>query len=724
MAGENPGTGIDWGKLANQPVSQTSGIDWNKLVGQSAAPTQSVPEDKLIHSQSQPGTIEADQHPVEHRVDDLLNDVKYGPGVNDNRLPERAMRAVGFRGTETGGTGSAGAAMPISAAVEGIPQLIHAATRVPQVKSFNNAEGVTNEGLGGGLKILAGVAPFVAPEAMPMAVPSVAEGGVAGTVAGGAAKLAGASPETQDLISTGASIAAPGLAGPVGRGMQEHAPAIGKAAGYGTTAATMSHSLFGKGHTINPLDILFATKPATAGVSAISRGAGKLIEAGDPTQDLGLTSSPRGVQTPGPEILPPQPKQLPRGPIQLPGSPDEPGRLVNAQPAIVKDTNTGRMRKQFLPTESTGKPVYPQKLVNTGSNPTPQAPPNTPQTESGLSSSALRPKLVESSGEPTDNEKMDAEARHEASKVSPFQNSQSETAPPETGQSEPGNGRTTYASNLDDAISTYQQVLKQNPNNAEAAKTLQGFLDLRDQINQPGYSNPLIDPTGFVERRATPRQEVTPNPNGTATDISAGQRKKIEIPVTKLENPNPIDLDRGKNQPYVPVPKRGPQLIQGGSKPPLATTLPGGDDKVLPGDYQLIHPTTVYHGSNSPNLINTGVQGRMDPDFSNDIKDLSSGKVEDQELEVPGASSEQYKGVTPEDFRGVFFNYDSPSSEVYGPVHGLRLPAKSLIRQEPFLEENIFKGDVPSGAVNTKEDLIHTRGLLQQLRQDLEKQRR
>lgn len=527
-------TGIDWEKLGNQPASQTSGIDWSKIpaVGGERNP--------------QTGSLTADQHPIEHRIDDLANDMKFGPGVNDNRLPERVMRAVGFRGTETGGTGSAGAAMPISGAVEGIPELIHAGSRIPQVSSLKDAESVAHEGISGGLKTLGGVAPFAAPEAMPMVVPAVATGGAAGTGASKVAGHLGASPETQQLVGDAASILVPGAHGlgePVGRAMQTHAPALGRAAGYGATAAS-----FLSGKKFNPLDLLFASDPVTKGASGAVRDTGKLIEGmgAIPFKDPSLPSSPRGVSGPEPEILPPTPKQLPRGPIQMPAPGEEPSSMLRpAQPVVARDTNTGRMRKSFQAGESTGKPVYnPEPLINTDSNPTPQAPPNVPQVETGLSSSALKPKLVQSQSAPA------------------------EAPAAEASSGEQGNGPTSYKDNLDSVISEYEKLMQADPNNVEAAKGLAEFHSLRDEINAPGYNNPFIDVNAPAEKNGTSAStEVVPNPGGTATDTEPGKNTPSEIPVKRLENGEKT-ADSKRSEPYQPVAKRpkdnfgsGPQLI-------------------------------------------------------------------------------------------------------------------------------------------------------------------
>lgn len=536
-------TAIDWDKLTGQQAAPAAGmsIDWSKL------PTLGGDE----HN-PQTGTIGPDQHPFEHRMNELVQDAKFGPGVNDDRLPERAMRAVGFHGTETGGQGGVGAAMPIAGAVEGIPELIHAASRVPQVKTGHDAISVANEGMGGAMSTLAGAAPLFG-RALPMVVPSVATGGAAGKTAGATAGFFGAEPDTQELISNAAAIAVPGVHGlgePGGRALQTHAPALGEAAGVGTAALSFGKNLV-TGGKLNPLDLLFASNPATKTATSGIRAGGKAMESlgsipfRDPNLPAldstpGTTAVPplisRGdikpTQSAG-EVLPPN-RQLPRGPIQMPAPAEEPTHITQpAQSQLVRNANTGRMTKQFLTgtAEPGAKPRY-----------------------------GSEPPLIQTFGEPQAPPAAQGTSR---------QTAEGQTA---SRPAEPATA--TYLDQLNDTISEYQKILEMNPGHEDAQAALKDLTDLRDEVSQPGYKNPLIDPNAPAQSNGgtpTTGPEVVPSPNGTATDTSPGVNKPVEIPVQKLENGTTPDNAK-RNEPYEPVPKRpretfeeGPQLIDTGN---------------------------------------------------------------------------------------------------------------------------------------------------------------
>ena len=71
-----------------------------------------------VYAKKPQATIGAEQHPIENRLNQLANDIKFGPPANDDRIPERLMRFLGYQGTQKGQSGNPGGMMPIVGAVE------------------------------------------------------------------------------------------------------------------------------------------------------------------------------------------------------------------------------------------------------------------------------------------------------------------------------------------------------------------------------------------------------------------------------------------------------------------------------------------------------------------------------------------------------------------------------------------------------------------------------
>jgi GGDEF domain-containing protein len=279
-----------------------------------------------------------------------------------------------------------------------------------------------------------------------------------------------------------------------------------------------------------------------------------------------------------------------------------------------------------------------------------------------------------------DNELQPQRSAEAQAAESPLIETNGEVLPPE--KPKLGNGEETpEESRLMDEYAR-QHDLEHNPIEGESSKT-----------------HPLGDPENQ-------------NIEGDRLDYEQGKREN-----SKFEEPEQTD-GGGGDQP----PRNKPQ----------AETPEGPEGKVLPGDFSLNQPTKFYHGSENPNLINTGLEANFPMGIHEGFGEKEAGIGGEH---IPD-------DATHEDYTGVFMTDDPATADWWsrhydpktdGPVPGTRyeinMPRGSRMRLDP--EESVldpekhdlvYNGDIPSGRVSTEEDRLDNKARQQELRQSEDQQ--
>lgn len=365
MAPQSKGK-IDWDSIPDsQVVTQNGKINWATVPPDPKSPLvdpsnpnspRMIPDGKggwlppSTRSGFPQGQVSANPegHTVANWFNDLENDVKHGGG---RTLPGRILSKAGVQPVESGaGGGEGGVGDIMGGALLGPTEVGHGVASIPNIHTGHQAINAANDIIRGAGHTLGPVGALTAPEAVVPSMiyaPAAIGAGRAVTALGGTpdeAELAGnLTGMAQPLIHTGLPAA--------GTFVQDHAPAIGKAAGYGGAIGELIHSK-------NPMSLLLgtptATKAATAAASAVGKGMEAVGTSIPKPQDFiggpGAPTPPENLSTP---------LALPRGAIQLPAS--EPNVEPMIQPAasqIIRG-NKGRMQKQFLTSTDQGNgPQY------------------------------------------------------------------------------------------------------------------------------------------------------------------------------------------------------------------------------------------------------------------------------------------------------------------------------------------------------------------------------
>jgi len=575
-----------------------------------------------VYAKKPQATIGAEQHPIENRLNQLANDIKFGPPANDDRIPERLMRFLGYQGTQKGQSGNPGGMMPIVGAVEGVPELIHATSRVPQIQSKKDFTSVFNEGAGGAFKTVAGAAGAVSPLSV---VPGMARALPAYAAGSTGAKLFGADPDTQQMVG---NITAAGLPGEkaagekVGPLIEQHAPALGKATGYVAAAGKAAHDVLG-GKGFNPLDLIFASPLGTKPAEAAFRTAGSLMGNSEPL----IMNGPEKPAAPAPA-----PKQLGPGNIEL-NPPADTGKMEvpRAQAQVVRGKG-GKMTKQFTTSPDSGKVQFgtEKPLIQTDFG-EPKAPPNAAGT-------------VEPVGKT-----------------------------PEA-QAKPATKLDEINSTVDQIVQNLQQAIDMNSHEEDQAsldrkagyeKELKEWQDFKNSVNQPGYSNPHIDLTAPAEVKPAsepinessavkgldqpaPTEETEPLTNRRSTDIidNGMPKKTSEIGPKDLEEKGlQQDLRNKFDRDQEAADEHGLKAMYKGMKPgynpdvespqpfsehPFGKLIDNGEEDYEPPEGA---SASLKGPGSTQSFINPFTGGHeAEPDFSSDELDRLYGNDVQKEL--------------------------------------------------------------------------------------------
>ena len=350
------GPQIDWDKVS---TSTAPSIDWDKVPSQGGDPYPEVG----IHPKGDVQIGPRSGTGFEQWLEDVQSDVRHG---TDLTLPGKALKLIGAEGTEKGaGGGPGGVGEMMGGELIGPAQVTHGMSVLSRPRTSQTAR------IRAGNDMLEGAFKSAGPGAalIPGAVPGAA---IYGSLGAGARKVAstfGADDDTSELIGNLTSAVAPfshPAVAKTGEFLQDHAPAIGKAAGYGTAAAGLIK-------THNPLDLLLASKPVTKAAEIGTNLLGKGVQAAGETPVTPLVKTPPGEVIPttdqqndrfarntmgmksGYSSNKPLIPQLERGALVTPESVPEEGtpQLVNAQKQVIRGKG-GRMTTQFTGGESTG----------------------------------------------------------------------------------------------------------------------------------------------------------------------------------------------------------------------------------------------------------------------------------------------------------------------------------------------------------------------------------
>lgn len=649
---------IDWSKVpatgkAQPAKGNNSNIDWSKV--------QSQPNPANF---AQAGPV---QHPTENRIGEMIEDIKHGPGKNDDRFFPSLLRTIGFQGLDNGtGGGSGGVGETIGGPVLGPFEMTHAASRVPQVRSVRGAENVANEAIKGGFHTLSAV-PLAAPAALPMMVPAATIGGLTSKAASTGAKVLGADPDTQELVGNVAAGAIPlghEAASPVGRFIENNASTIGN-----TAAAVAAGSRFLK--TGNPLNLALLHPSVTRPVTKVASGVGKALQAVGETPLIDTRDSKAAESIENPVsandygVHPANSKlALPRGAIQVPPPELAPESIAQPAASQVVRGSKGRMTKQFLTSTDQGNGTQygsQPPLIQTFGSPKEPPPLYDPEAVE-----ITEPQAV------VDKQNKISEQRRDEATQFPRQTS------------------------LADRISTLSPETRQN------------LIDLAPQMTERQLQNAGIDSSAGIPKPSArnfidPLESESPIINNDmsnsnrlgarhiAGDYSIKPSLELSNSIRDLLKPNGQDIDyEGTNAP--------------------------SNYKPLIYDYSNLKPIEGYHGSESRDLIDTGISARIP-------RDMDETGLSDEEKENIRSEFPTYSG-NPEDYKGVY-SYNGPDAaemaEGYGKKNGqlykISYPARSIMRTEPIeSNEFAFNRDIPSGRTSTPEDNLETKGIQEGLR--------
>jgi hypothetical protein len=640
------------------------------------------------------------------------------------------------------------------------------------VRDVNNVVGGAFQSPGPGTALIPGAVPAIA------TLGPISAGASALATKAGAdpdeAELAG------NAAAIAAPFAHPAVAR-AGNLIKTYSPEIGRAAGYGASLAKVGSSLIhGKIPNIadalyaTPL----ITKPVSmithgigAGIEAAGGMPAPLIDLGEftptahsdviPTSAqntgkfarnvMGMRSgAPVNAPVPNPSLLGRGPLIPESGPVATGGTPEAaPKPPTSGAPRVqIERGKGGKMTKVYPP--ATVEPGTPT-IMNPGKIEHPWITGTAPQVNEAL---------------PTDLIKGGAAAEVPQFSSGGTIEPKGEVFPPDHDEENlvkdgflkaPKNVTPTFS--IDD-LKAPQDFLKQHGTPHDQLRTMKD-TDIVDQANEL-HDYLSTQGNGQTERTriATPERvpyDVPPEAsNFTADEFSDAQKflkqngvfasdlrtmPDTEIIQRARDLKQHLDTQTGSAKPLVPgasqpevQPSETPSsqsqpLTNEPEKPIINTDMPQEsvsrfrfDENAEPhgsvqGDFSLHKPTSFYHGSSNPNLINTGIEARVSP-------------------EVRANHPEEH----PDTFKGVFLGDNPDAEEVRDRVPGgywggekpykVDLPKGSQMRVDPHFGGNPFEhidtnvihmGDIPSGRVSTPEDTLETKGIQEAAREDLDK---
>ena len=609
-------------------------------------------------------------HRFTTRVGEMANDVKYGPGKNDTRLFPSVLRSIGFTGTETGDGKGVGGMMPVVGAVEGVPELIHGAARGHEAAFHGRGDiGAANEALGGAFKTAAGIAPISSPKILPSLVPAATTAGVIQSGASGTANALGASPESSELIGNVAAAGLPAayhVAPSVGEFMQNHAQGIGRTAAITAGLINSAHDLMNAratGHGgWNPLNLLFASKPASSIGAGISSGVGGML-IDRPTM---TEMTPGAPETPAPQpagLLGSGPKITPEPGRSTVTTPDEGPQLVDAQPIVTRGKG-GRMTKQYTSAPSTGKTIMnpgpawrgPGSAPPTSPNliePTEPTPEILPKDEQNLvADGLLQERNLKSANIPEEPKPLIESQPLTKAQESPIINNEASATEPTqggfTGQEYKDVSRLAREMNVPygEAAQAYVDAADAKPGQryevARSKLTAQPRELPAGQIHEPKSANPALTPDEYFQANKVARETGSTFGDASQAILSSegDAAHKGEAARGKLINNEEPDNPSRRNFLKLGAKAVAASTMPAGTVDALASLAPGETKPLIETAAQATSPTAA--ATSSP-LIKAAARvfGRMsgyidhDPEFIESMGyDSEFKEAMDQEMEA------------------------------------------------------------------------------------------